>query len=265
MAGTAAAPALDLSSAADEQASIPGVQLQTVNADAPLMFERLARDPNVPVDKLRELVLLQEHVMARNAESEFWGAFAEMQGELPTITEDGAIKVGEQVRSRYSTNEAIQEAIRPVLKTHGFALSFRNQTKDGIVTVTGILAHRGGHKETDTFESAPDSGGQMNSIQRIGSTRSYGQRYTTIALLNIVSRAPGDRDDDGNRGGTKEAPAPPKGFEKWWGDLQTASMLGLGALDKAWAASRGELKQYAHAHRKTEWAALKAVAEKVGK
>lgn len=234
-----------------------------VPAGGALMFERLARDPNVPVEKLRELVALQEHILARDAEAAFWEAFGEMQGELPTITEDGAIKVGETVRSRYSTNEAIQEALRPILKEHGFSLSFRNQTRDGVVMVTGILAHRGGHKETDTFESAPDSGGQMNSIQRIGSTRSYGARYTTISLLNIVSRAPGDRDDDGNRAGNQAPPEPPKGFVEWWTDMQSAIDNGLTALERAWGASRKELKEYAHKYRRAEWTEMKAKARKV--
>lgn len=239
-------------------------------AGGALMFERLARDPNVSVEKLRELVALQEHILAREAEAAFWDAFGEMQGDLPTITEDGAIKVGEQIRSRYSTNEAIQEALRPILRQYGFSLGFRNQTRDSgnqtrdsIVVVTGILAHRGGHKETDTFESLPDSGGQMNSIQRIGSTRSYGARYTTISLLNIVSRAPGDRDDDGNRGGNKAAPEPPAGFADWWLDMQSAIDNGLTALEKAWGASRKELKEYAHKHRRAEWTEMKAKARKV--
>lgn len=258
---TATAPTLDLATASPAGES---VALQPEQAEAALMFERLARDPNVPVDKLERLIALQEHVMAKNAESAFWEAFAEMQGDLPTITEDGAIAVDGVIRSRYSTNEAVQEAIRPILQRHGFSLSFRNHTKDGgVVCVTGILAHRGGHKEQDTFESKPDSGGKMNDIQRIGSTRSYGARYTTIALLNIVSRAPGDRDDDGNRAGHKEPPAAPKGFQDWWDDMVSAADNGWPALEKAWGASRGEFKAYVHNHRRSEWGALKTKAEKV--
>lgn len=255
------APLLDQVSETPE----PNKALTVVPAETVTMFERLAKDPDVSVEKLRELVALQEHVMARQAEEAFWVAFAAMQGELPTINEDGAIVVDSVVRSRYSTNEAIQEAIRPILQKHGFSLSFRNETKDAnVVRVTGILAHRLGHKERDTFESKPDDGGKMNSIQRIGSTRSYGARYTTISLLNIVSRAKADRDDDGEAAGQKEAPQPPNGFDKWWSDMKAAAEKGAKALDATWGASRGEFKNYVHKYLKKEHAALKERAMEIG-
>lgn len=225
-----------------------------------LLFERLAKDKDVDPAKLRELISLQEHILDRNAESEFWAAFSQMQGELPTIDEDGAIKVDGVIRSRYSTNENLQETIRPILQKHGFALSFRNQTKEnGLVCVTGILAHRGGHKEQDTFESKPDDGGKMNSIQRIGSTRSYGQRYTSIALLNIVSRAKGDRDDDGQ---SSERPAPPTGYAAWFSTLDAVASDGQRAFDEAWKQSRPEFKTFCVNHDKASYGELKAKAGK---
>lgn len=224
------------------------------------MFERLARDPNVPVDKLERLIALQERVMAHNAEQAFWEAFGQMQGDLPTITEDGAIAVDGSVRSRYSTNENIQECIRPILQKHGFALSFRHTTKDGgLITVTGILAHRGGHKETDTFETKPDDGGKMNTIQRIGSARSYGQRYTTIALCNIVSRAPGDSDDDGQK---SERPTPPNGYAAWVATLDAVASDGQRAFDEAWQKSKAEFKTFCVNHDRAEYSNLKAKAAK---
>lgn len=227
-----------------------------------LMFERLARDPNVDVDKLERLIAMQERILKHRAEEQFWEAFAQMQGELPTIAEDGAIKVNEVVRSRYSTNENIQECIRPVLKAHGFALTFRNSTNEkGAVCVTGVLAHRAGHKETDTFESAPDSGGQMNSIQRIGSTRSYGARYTTIALLNIVSRAPQDRDNDGAK---SEQPPSPAGYEDWKLDMAAAADEGWPALSQAWNKSKKEYRDYVGRNDNAAWEALKSKSKKVG-
>jgi hypothetical protein len=232
------------------------------SADAVSMFERLAKDPAVDVDKLQKLIDMQERILAHNAESQFWEAFARMQGDLPTITEDGAISVGNTIRSRYSTNEAIQEAIRPILQKHGFALSFRNKTIDKVLRVTGILAHCGGHKETDDFDSEADSGGQMNSIQRIGSTRSYGQRYTTISLLNIVSRAPQDRDDDGRRGGNKVARTTPEGFIEWHQHLQAVAPKGWKALQAAWEVSDQKFRKAILAH---EFEALKKTAVEADK
>lgn len=213
------------------------------NASLVLMFERLAKDPAVDVEKLQRLIDMQKDILRINAEAKFWDEFARMQGDLPTITEDGAIAVNGVVRSRYSTNENIQEVIRPILQRYGFALSFRNATRDGVQIVTGILAGHG-HKETDTFESAPDSGGSMNSIQRIGSTRSYGQRYTSIALLNIVSRAPQDRDDDGERGGMKDTSDAPEGYDPWLATLEGVADEGMAKFSQAWNRSPESFRRY---------------------
>ena len=247
----------------------PGVRevalVPAEGANLVLMFERLAKDPAVDPDKLEKLIDLQERIIRHNAEAAFWEAFSQMQGELPTINEDGSISVNGVVRSRYSTNENIQEVIRPILHRHRFALSFRNATKEnGTVVVTGILAGYG-HKETDSFESAPDSGGSMNSIQRIGSTRSYGQRYTTIALLNIVSRAPQDRDDDGRRTGKPDAPDPPQGYEDWLKGLHTAATKGLKTFEPAWECSDGAFKSYAMKWHRDGVNQLKKQAAEVGK
>lgn len=210
-----------------------------------LMFERLAKDPSVDVEKLQRLIDMQRDILRHNAEAQFWEAFATMQGELPTITEDGSIVVEGQVRSRYSTNENIQECIRPILQKHGFALSFRNIKGEKTYTTRGILAHRGGHKETDDFESLPDNGGRMNDIQRIGSMRSYGQRYTTISLLNIVSRAPQDRDRDGAGTKTRQpSSAAPAGYDDWLANLEAVADEGMPAFSKMWNDSKPEYRKY---------------------
>lgn len=222
-------------------------------------FERLAKDPNVTPEKLERLVALEERILARQAEAQFWEAFADMQGELPTIQEDGSIIVDGAVRSRYSTNENIQEVIRPILSKHGFALSHRNATTDKGYKVTAILAHRGGHKEFDEFESKPDDGGRMNSIQRIGSTRSYGARYTTIAILNIVSRAPIDRDDDGE---SSEAPEAPEGFNEWVLNLEASVSHGTKALMDVFNKADKTLRTFLVRNHKRSWEGLRARAAK---
>jgi hypothetical protein len=59
--------------------------------------------------------------------------------------------------------------------------------------VTGVLA-RSGHREETTITLQHDSTGSKNPVQAVGSTNSYGKRYTAFLLLNIVSRG---EDDDG--------------------------------------------------------------------
>src|SRR5260221_14458605 len=103
------------------------------------VIERAASNPDVDVDKLERLLNMQERILSKQAEIAFNAAFAEMQAEMPEITERGEIKVNGQVRSRYAKFEDINEAVKPTLKLHGFAITFKTQTDKNSVTVTGIL------------------------------------------------------------------------------------------------------------------------------
>lgn len=179
---------------------------EVIQAPASLMdaLIRAASDPNVDVDKLERLGAIVERINAQEAKAEFARALAKMQPTLPVIDRRGCIEVpAKDGKSGHSTPfarwEDINDAIRPMLSKHGFALSFRlGQAADGKITVTGVLSHRDGHQEETTITLAHDSTGSKNAAQAVGSSTSYGKRYTAMALLNITSRAPGERDDDGH-------------------------------------------------------------------
>lgn len=161
------------------------------------VIERAARDPNVDMDKFERLMAMQETITARNAKAAYFSAFADMQGDLPVIEERGQ----GHGNITYALWEDVNEAIRPVLQKHGFGLSFRVGRSTDKLTVTGVLTHRDGHFEETTIELPADTSGSKNSVQAIGSSTSYGKRYTSSALLNLTSRLPSDRDDDGNAAG----------------------------------------------------------------
>jgi hypothetical protein len=223
------------------------------------MFERLARDPSVDVEKLERLIAMQERIMRHTAKAEFDAAFAQMQGQIPVITEDGKILVNGSLRSRYATNEAIQETVKPILQEYGFSLRFRNEHMDGNrLKVIGILSHRGGHSEQDEFICPPDTSGAKNDIQAIGSTRHYGQRYTTCALLNVATRG---ADDDGKASGQKEKPAPPVGFQTWWEGMNDVVPEGLVRYAALWKAAKPEYRAYVNDHLREVHEMRKAAAE----
>ncbi len=219
----------------------PDTALAKAETPALTMFERLASDPTVPVDKLEKLIELQERIMRHNAKAEFYAAFAAMQGEIPTISERGEILVNGQLRSKYARNEDIQGAVRPILQKHGFALSFRNEFKDGLLTITGILSHRSGHSEQDTFAAKADSSGGKNEVQALGSTRAYGQRYTTLALLNIATTG---EDDDAHGAVKKDQPKAADGYQDWLDNLTAVAENGWAAFDDAWQKSKPEFRNH---------------------
>ena len=161
------------------------------------MIERAALDPRVDMDKMERLLAMQERIFDRNARMAYASALAVMQPKMPVITERGGIKNKEgQIQSKYALWEDINDSIKPLLAEHGFALSFRTgTTTEGKITVTGILSHREGHQEETTISLPHDSSGNKNAVQAVGSSTSYGKRYTATALLNITSRG---EDDDGH-------------------------------------------------------------------
>lgn len=167
------------------------------------MIERAAANPAVDVDKMERLLAMQERVLERNARAAFTAALAELQPKLPVIDQNGQIRHGENkpVQSTYAKYEDINDAIRPLLHQHGFALSFRITRTDALVSITGVLSHRDGHSGETTIDLPADGSGSKNAVQAVGSSITYGKRYAAIALLNITSRAPQDRDDDGNAAG----------------------------------------------------------------
>jgi hypothetical protein len=224
------------------------------------MFERLATNPAVPVEKLEKLIELQERIMRHDAKSAFDAAFAEMQGEIPEITERGEISVNGQVRSKYAKFEDILREVKPILTKFGFAIRHRNVFDNGTIKIVGILSHRSGHSEEDEFVAKADDSGSKNAIQALGSTRSYGQRYTTISLLNIATRG---ADDDGQRSTKATAPEEPKGYEDWLLNMEAVADEGLARLQVTFQQSDPKFRQYLTTHDKGKHLALKAKAGKV--
>lgn len=161
----------------------------------------LAADPNFDVDKLERLIELQTKETERQATVAFSTAFAAMQSEIPTIA-----KAKSGNGSNYATLEDVVEITRPILNKYGFSLSFdtntvleKNEDKSandykGYVEITAILLHKHGHKEKTTLLVPFDYSGSKknNPAQAMGSSVSYGKRYTLCALLNIATRDDND-------------------------------------------------------------------------
>lgn len=165
------------------------------------VIAQAARDPSVDIDKMERLIAMQERVLGREAQTSYYADLAQMQPNLPIIDERGGIKDRSgNVQSTYALWEDVNEAIRPALAEHGFSLSFRVSRAEGEIVVTGILAHRLGHREETTLALPTDTSGSKNAVQAVGSSTSYGKRYTAFALLNLTTTG---EDDDGNKAGAK--------------------------------------------------------------
>lgn len=171
------------------------------------VIARAAADPNCQPSKMRELLDMQKELAAEEARVAFIQAFGRMK--LPEIRTDGRIEIKEKVggvrsgpvqqSTPYATFQNIMRTVKPSLDANGFTLSFATEpTADGSrIIVHGFLDHERGHRRSTAFPLPAETSGSKNNAQGWGSAFSYGKRYCTIALLNLVSNAKEDADLDG--------------------------------------------------------------------
>ena len=189
---------------------LPTARAETVQEPAPYgdgemilrMIDRLIDRPDIDVDRIEQFWHLYERTQAHRARLAFDAAMSAMQPQLPIIERRGRIRnsAGKE-QSQYALWEDVVEQINPVTRANGFALTFKTANLEGgRIRVTCILSHAEGHREETSLELPCDTTGSKNAVQSLGSSVSYGKRYTAFALLNIVARG---EDDDGNRGGGK--------------------------------------------------------------
>lgn len=171
----------------------PVAQLPAQNQATTILevISQVARDPNSDIEKMERLMNMHERMLERDAESAYWAAMVGLQGDLPTIPKNGVMKQTNKDKSAsweipFAKFEDVIEHIKPVLREHGFSLTFKHEDVAGGIKTTAVLAHKLGHKEEDTFTSQADVSGSKNSIQAIGSARSYGRRYTSLSLLGLA-------------------------------------------------------------------------------
>lgn len=164
----------------------------------------LAKDDAVDVTKLQALMGMQERMEERQAEIEFNRALAQLppmhvkkNGTIDLTSKDDKDKGKQRKPVPFAKWEDMADVIEPILHQHGFRLMFDSvprQSDGGGLVVTGKLLHRDGHCKTASMPLALDTGPGRNNLQAMGSTLSYGKRYCTEMLLNIVREG---IDDDG--------------------------------------------------------------------
>lgn len=153
-------------------------------------------DPNVDPARLNQFLEFKLRVDAIAAEQAFNTDFAAAMIEMPRIHKLGVKDMGTKGAIPYARYEDVDAAVRPIETRHGFARTFSTRVTDkpGCIMVLR-LTHRAGHSITSERYCRPDPGPGRNDTQAEGSGESYGRRYLTLALWNIVTVG---ADDDAN-------------------------------------------------------------------
>lgn len=156
----------------------------------PMSMIAIAVERGADVDQLTKLMELQERYEAGEARKAFVLAMNEFKADPPEIFKKKDVGYG-NTHYKHATLDHVAKQISEKMAQHG--LSFRwDVEQNGAVSVTCVLMHQLGHMERVTLSAPPDDSGKKNSIQAIGSTVTYLQRYTLLAATGLAAQ-----DDDG--------------------------------------------------------------------
>ncbi len=181
------------------------IEIQTPSDRAPVttaaltpmeMLDR-ALSQNAPVETLSKLMDLQDRWERNQARKAFEDAMANAKAEIPEIKKGRKVDfTSNKGRTNYQYEDlaSIMSVVAPILSKFGLSVRYRTTAEPNQpIVVTCIVSHRMGHSEENTLMAGRDESGNKNSIQSIGSTVTYLQRYTLKAALGLAAAA----DDDG--------------------------------------------------------------------
>lgn len=169
-----------------------------VTADNVLaMVLSAARDPAINADNVKTMADLAMKMQDRALEAEFNRDLNAAKKEMPSIARDGSIKNSSgNVQSRFSSWEKLNPIVSAILHRYNLTIGHEvGSTDKGFVAVTPILTHDNGmERRGKEMSFPPDTSGNKSPAQAVVSSSSYGQRVTTIKLLNIRTHDAPDND-----------------------------------------------------------------------
>jgi len=159
-------------------------------AITPTDMLRIAVEQNADLDKIEKLMGLQERWEATEAKKAFISAMSRFREKCPTID-----KTRTAHNSKYAGLAETLEQIHSLLSENGLSHSWKTDQNEAAISVTCCVTHTAGHQECTTMTAGADTSGSKNSIQALGSTVTYLQRYTLFAILGLASK---EQDNDAN-------------------------------------------------------------------
>jgi hypothetical protein len=159
----------------------------------PAMLLNIAIEKGAELDKLEKLMDLQVKWEANQARKAYTEAMAAFKANPPDIEKDKTVAYG-NTKYNHATLANVTDKINAALSQHGLSASWVTQQADKGITVVCRITHVLGHYEETSLTAPADTSGAKNAIQAIGSTISYLQRYTILALTGLATR---DMDNDG--------------------------------------------------------------------
>ena len=164
----------------------------------------LAINQNADIEKLEKLMNLQERWEKNKARKAFYKAKAEFQKNKPTIPKSNPVnfttKTGGNTSYNFADLDTMQKKIDPVLSENKLSYEWLTKRAQNEITIVCVLTHEDGHSERTELTAPADTSGNKNTLQAIGSTRSYLHRYTLESITGVST----SEDNDGKTAITNE-------------------------------------------------------------
>ncbi|MCI0560414.1 MAG: ERF family protein [Nitrososphaera sp.] len=164
---------------------------------------KAAIEKESPLEVLRELRAMRKEIIDEWAEREFNKAMNAVRSECPIVPKS---QQGDKGKWKFAPIQDLltyrkddkSQTIEQILVKNGFSWTWEHNLKEGVMTVTCIVRHVSGYKDTKDASFPVVQEGSMNKSQAGGSAMSYGERYSFKGAFGIVT---GGTDDDGDAAG----------------------------------------------------------------
>lgn len=172
-------------------------QLRTAGSTPADLFIH-AMDTGADLDRLERLMQMQIEWEKREAEKAFHDAMAIAKITAPDLTKQQGASFpskGGTTAYDYSSIGDINPPIVKWLAENGFNSNWEPDQKGGVLGITCVLTHKQGFSKRYRLEAGHDTTGSKNSLQALGSTQTYLERYTLLGVTGLSIKD--SRDDDG--------------------------------------------------------------------
>jgi hypothetical protein len=181
------------------------IEVQRPYQPTPMELIAKAHDRGASLESIQQLMDLQDRMEAKEARKAYNHAVACFRAKGIKIVKAKHVKFQTtRGTTEYTHAELgdVVEAIVPALSAFGLSHNWHIEQDDEI-KITCQLSHVDGHSESVSLKASPDDSGGKNKIQQVGSTITYLQRYTLLAITGLATHGV---DDDGKNSGPPEEP-----------------------------------------------------------
>ena len=172
------------------------VATRETGSPAELMMRAIAA-PGMDLEKLEKFMDLQKKWEDNEARKAYTEAMAAFKKNPPEIEKDSHVEYRTDkgiTKYNHASLGNVTTKINTALGACGLSAAWTTEQTEGKITVTCKITHILGHYETTSLTAGHDSSGGKNAIQALGSTISYLERYTILALTGLATH---EMDDDG--------------------------------------------------------------------